>query len=593
MKRFLFLILGLWLLLYGSFALVRPPLFDGDDAMHAEAAREILQTGDWITLHVNGVRFLEAPPLLPWSIAASLRIFGSHDWAARLPLALYSLALFLVVFVLGQRLFQSIPAGFYSSICLLTASGIFGFAHILLPEVMLCLWLSLAIYFFWKSLEESQPSLASSCGFAVCCALGVLTKGLIGVIFPLAIVFLYLFFTKNLRHILLWHPAVGSLLFLIVALPWHILAAVKNPGRGSTHGFLWIYFVNGHFLRYLGRRVPHNYDSVPLWIFWLLLLIFIAPWCIFAIKALVRLRWAEVFRREELDQSQRALLLPAIWAAVVMVFFSFSFRQEYYLLPSLPPIALLAGYWLAEDETSPSPAGILTAWVLFIAGAIAAIASAVFAITFKPLPVGTDVSAFLHEVTRSHRLFFGHFFDLTARALGAFRVSFSITTAALLVGLTANLFFRLKKKARVANFFLLGTVVAFLIAAHLALNTLSPAISSQILANAIRPEMDSDDVVIISGPLDRASSLSFYLRREVKILNGGESDLWQGSLFADAPQIFIDNNTLAQLWSGQNRVFLWTPLDQAPQLPQPVFVIGRSGGKEILSNQASSRGAVF
>ncbi|GEM_PF-6667114 len=533
--------------------------------MHAEAAREVLVTHDWVTFHLNGARFLETPPLLPWSIAISFRLFGVSTWAARLPVALYALALFLVVFALARRFFRTPKAGAYSAVCLLTASGIFGFAHMLLPETLLCLWLSLAIYFFWKSLEEPRPSLATACGFAACCALGVLSMGLVGVIFPVAIVLLYLAFTNNLHHILRWHPLAGLLVFLIIALPWHILAARRNPD------FLWAYFVNGHFLRYLGQHVPANEDPVPLWIFWLLLLIFIAPWCIFAVKMLYRLRSAK----------QNVLLLQAIWAAVVMVFFSFSFRQEYYLLPALPSLALLAGGWLAEDEASSSPAGRITAWVLFIAGIIAAMASAIFAVTFKPLPVGTDVSAFLQQISRSHHLFFGHFFDLTLHALGAFRVPFAITTAALLVGVTANLCFRMRRRTGLANCFLTGTVIAFLIAGHLAVNTLSPAVSSQILANAIRPEMDSNNVVLINGTVENSSSLVFYLQREVKVLGG------------HGAQNSIDQPALNQLWTGEQRVFLWTPNDQAPLLPQPVFTIGRSGGKEILSNQPNSRGAEF
>jgi 4-amino-4-deoxy-L-arabinose transferase-like glycosyltransferase len=603
MKRFLFPILGMWLLLYGSFALVRPPLLDDADALHAEAAREILVTHDWVTLHVNGVRFLEEAPLLYWSTAASFRIFGEHLWSARLPLALYALALFFVVFVLGRRLFASPQAGFYAAISLLTASGIFGFTRILLPDVVLCLWLSLAMYFFWKSLSETSPSLATALGFDICCALGVLTKGLVGAIFPLAIILIYLFITRNLRHLLRWHPVIGPIAFLLVAAPWHILAALRNPAignpvntiptQGNVHGFLWFYFMNEHVRRYLDVRIPHDYNSVPLLLFWILLFAFIAPWCIFSVKALARLRWRQIFRRDDLDANQRVLLLLTIWTVVVMVFFSFSSRQEYYLLPALPPMALLAGYWLAEDETAPSPAGKRTAWVLFALGVVAAIASAVFAIHFKPLPIGTDVSSELREATRSHRLFFGHFFDLTRRALGAFRVPLCITTAALLVGISANLWLRLKGKVRLANCFLLGTVTAFLIAAHLALNTLSPALSSEILADAIKPEMDSDDVVIVNGRYERASSLAFYLERQVKILNGRRSGLWYGSFFPDAPQVFIDNDGLAQLWSGQNRVFLWTPLDQVPQLPSESFIIGRSGGKEILSNKPGSHGAEF
>jgi hypothetical protein len=105
--------------------------------------------------------------------------------------------------------------------------------------------------------------------------------------------------------------------------------------------------------------------------------------------------------------------------------------------------------------------------------------------------------------------------------------------------------------------------------------------------------MDSDDVVVVSGRYERASSLPFYLEREVKVLNGRSSGLWYGSFFPDAPQVFIDNDTLMQLWAGENRVFLWTPLDQVPHLSGQAFVIGQSGGKEILSNKPSSHGAEF
>jgi 4-amino-4-deoxy-L-arabinose transferase-like glycosyltransferase len=602
MKRFLFPILGLWLLLYGSFALVRPPLLDDADALHAEAAREILVTHDWVTLHVNGIRYLEKAPLLYWSIAGSFAIFGEHDWAARLPLALYALALFLVIFALGKRLFGSLQAGFYAALCLLTASGIFGFTRILLPDVILCLWISLAAYFFWKSLGEAKPSLATALGHDICCALAVLTKGLVGAVIPLAIILIYLVFTRRLRHLLRWHPITGPIAFLIVATPWHILAALRNPSignpgvtaaPGNVHGFLWFYFVREQFSRYVSHGMPRDFESVPLPLFWLLLLAFIAPWCIFALIALGRLPWARALSREDLDEPQRAMLLLVIWAVVVMVFFSFPARQEYYVLPALPPLALLAGYWLAEDELAPSSTGRIVASILFVVGLLAAVASLVFAIHYKPLPIGTDVTQVLQLATRSHRLFFGHFFDLTRRALGAFRVPLSITTAAILVGLTANLWFRFRGRARLANCFLVGTVIAFLIAAHLALNTFSPALSSQILANAIKPEMDSDDVIVINGHYERASSLAFYLQRRVKLLNGRGGGLWYGSFFPDAPQVFIDNDALTQLWNGQNRVFLWTPLDQVPQLPSQVFVIGRSGGKEILSNQPSSHGAEF
>src|SRR6202012_2372521 len=200
----------------------------------AEVAREMIQRHDWTTLYANGIRYLEKAPLLYWSMAASFTLFGPQDWAARLPLAIATLALFLVVYSTGRRLFASDTAGFYAALILLTSFGIFIYSRILIHDVIVCLWLSLslAMLMFWISLEQPQASRATASGFAVSCALGVLTKGLIGIVFPVGIVFIFLFLNRNLGHLKRWHPMSSLLLFLIIALPWHIAAGVANPSQG-------------------------------------------------------------------------------------------------------------------------------------------------------------------------------------------------------------------------------------------------------------------------------------------------------------------------------------------------------------------------
>jgi hypothetical protein len=110
-------------------------------------------------------------------------------------------------------------------------------------------------------------------------------------------------------------------------------------------------------------------------------------------------------------------------------------------------------------------------------------------------------------------------------------------------------------------------------------------LSSKALADAIGPRLKSGDVVEINGEYEAGSTLGFYLRRQVRILNGRSSDLWYGSFFGDAPQIFDDQVSFGRLWLGPARVFLWTPVDQVPRLAGPAFTIGRSGGKEVLSNR--------
>ncbi len=602
-KRFLLPLLGLWILLYGSVSLIKPPLLDGGDAIHAEAAREMALSGDWITPHVNGIRYLEKSPLLYWSTALSFRLFGVSDWAARLPLAFYALALFGLTLALGSRLFLTPVAGFYAALMLLTSCGIFLFGHILFPDLLLTLWITLALYFFWRSLHHEKASLMTAVGFAVACALGVLSKGLIGVIFPVVIVLLFLFFTRNLRHLLRWHPVPAILLFLLIALPWHIAVGYTNPAQGhpsgltptpgNVHGFWWIYFFNEQVLRYFNQRVPHDYPNTPILYFWAFLLLWIVPWCFFLVVSVAQLPRTIFRRTAALECVEQAQLLLVLWTLVVLLFFTFSTRQSFYLLPALPALTLLAAGWLAEDEASPSRAAQIIAWIFFVIGIVAALAAVVLAFRVPMPRPGTDIGTLLNLPLREHRYFFGHLADLTLAAMGAVRVPLLITAAALVAGVTGNLIFRRRNKIRLANCFLAGMMVFILIAAHVALNTFSPLVSSAILAEAIKPEVGSGDAIVINGRYEDASAMGFYLEHPLRMLNGRDGDLWYGSFFSDAPAAFEDNASLAKLWNGPGRVFLWTKPENMPALNGPVYLIGRNGGREVVSNEPNNGGATF
>jgi 4-amino-4-deoxy-L-arabinose transferase-like glycosyltransferase len=589
-KKIILTLAALWLLLYSSFTLFSPPLLDDADSVHAEVAREMVLRHDWVTLYANDIRYLEKAPLLYWSMAASFTLFGPQDWAARLPLVLATLAQFLVVYSTGRRLFASDTAGFYAALILLTSFGIFIYTRILIPDVIVCLWLSLAMLFFWISLEQPQPSRATAWGFAVACALGVLTKGLIGVVFPIGIVFIFLLLNRNLGHLKRWHPVSSLLLFLIIALPWHIAAGIANPSQGQVHGFFWFYFINEHLLRYLNRRVPRDYDTVPLLLFWALLGAFLVPWIAFVFRALVPVRMRSSLRRVRLPRHDQAWNLLAIWAAFVMVFFSFSTRQEYYSLPALPPLALMIGGWLNREEkcSARDPrriAGRRIAIVLFLLGAAVSVIATYLAIRARPPLPGTDLSTLLTQNPGDYALSLGHFLDLSVRSMGAFRVSLILTAIALPVGTFANMTFRSINLIRLGNYALVAMMVVMLIAAHSALVTFSPVLSSKALADAIGPRLHPVDVVEINGEYEAGSTLGFYLRRQVRILNGRSSDLWYGSQFHDAPGIFDDDASFRRLWKGPKRIFLWTPQDHVPALPGPIYAIAQSGGKEILSNQ--------
>ena len=612
-KRFLLVLVGVWVLLYGSFTLFNPPLLDDADSVHAEVAREMLLRHDYVTLYANGLRYLEKAPLLYWSMAGSLKLFGLSDSAARVPLAVAVLLLALAVFVFGRRLFADATAGFYAALILLTSFGVFIFTRILIPDAMVCLWTTVAVAFFWFSLREglrrTGPSLVTALGFAVACALNVLTKGLIGVVFPVAIVLLFLLVTKNLRHLQRWHAVPGFCLFLLIAAPWHILAGLHNPTQGSpvgffypatptegnVHGFFWFYFINEHLLRYLNQRIPRDYDTVPLALFWGLILVWLMPWCAFLFKALGSVPWRLAARRQTLTRQQQALTLLALWALVPLVFFSFSTRQEYYVLPSLPPLALLMGAWLAEDERAvpPTRAGRTIAWVLLVLGIAGAALAAGLALKSGKAAPGADLASVLSQNPSDYALSFGHFMDLSTRAMSFFHGPLLDTAAALFMGVVGNLFYRLRGNARTANFFLAGMAGTFLIAAHIALQSFAPVLSSQMLALAIHRDLQPEDILEINGEYESGSTLGYYLQRPVRILNGHSANLWYGSFFKDAPKIFDDTASFQALWAGPQRVFLWTETGDVPALAGESYVIAARGGKEIISNQPNQSGASF
>jgi hypothetical protein len=473
---------------------------------------------------------------------------------------------------------------------------LFIFTRILIPDAMVCLWLALAMLCFWRSL--AQPTRWSAAGFAAACALGVLTKGLIGLVFPLLIVVVYLAMTRNLGHLKRWHPLLGALIFFVIAAPWHVAAGLANPTEGhpgalptpgSVHGWYWFYFVNEHLLRYLNRRVPRDYDTVPLALFWGLLLVWMLPWSIFlpsALRCVPLRRW---WRRAALDDADRARLLCFVWAAVPMVFFSFSTRQEYYVLPALPALALLIGDWLVRDaHIAQTARGAGAAWGsrvqwrwLLFAGGVCGAAVAVFFAVHSGAPRG-DLAAALSSNPGDYALSFGHFLDLSGRAMAFFRVPLLLTAVALVVGTGGYLVLR----GHTAIGALAAGAVLFLVAAHMALVTFSPVLSSAALADAIRPVLKPDDVIVLNGEYESGSTLSFYLHRQLRVLNGLSSNLWYGSFFRDPPAIFDDDASVARLWSGPRRVFLLTDAAHPPYLSGAVYTLAVSGGKAVLSNRA-------
>ena len=584
------LLIGLlWLALYVP-GLFTPPLLDDADSIHAEAAREMILRHDWSTMYINGFRYLEKAPLMYWAMCVSYKIFGVSTFAARLPLSLAVLAALFGVYAFGRRFFSE-KAGFYSAIVLGLSFGPYIFTRILIPDILVGFWLTLGGYFFLRGLEEEKPSLLSCWGLAATAAFNVLTKGLIGIVFPIGIIVIYLFLTRNLRHLLKMRLLSSFLVFMAIAAPWHIVAGINNPAAGQSRGFFWFYFINEHFLRYLNKRIPKDYDTVPFGIFWGALLVWLGPWTMFMFKALARVphKWNEL---TTLDRRGRATLFAAVWAALIVVFFSFSSRQEYYILPALPALAIIIASWMADEEASELTstmrrAGRRAAVVLMVIAIPAAIAALVLLSYSKSVPPGAELADLLKKNPQDYALSFGHFLDLTGPAMGFFRIPLLFTAISLFSGSVLNFFFRRRGQVACANTALALMMLIFLTCAHQGLVIFSPVLSSKTLSDALATQYRPGDTIVVNGEYEDASTLNFYGHFPLHVLNArGKGNLYYGSLFPDSPQAFEDDASLSTLWRDPNRVFLWTEDDKIPAVVESAGykVIARSGGKFILAN---------
>ena len=621
-------ILLLWLAFYAGVALWSPPLLDDADSVHAEAAREMLLRHDYVTLYVNGIRYLEKAPLFYWSMAASMKlaaIFGATApralaAAARFPLALAMLALTLLCESFARRMFASARAGLYAALIILSSFGMYLFTRMLIPDALVCLWIALAMFALWLTETRTAHFRLPSYVFAAACALNVLTKGLIGVVFPVAIAAIYLLLTRGLRGALQrlreLHPGTSLAVFLIIAVPWHMLAALANPAQGhpaafrfvnghwlvplptdgNVHGWTWFYFMNEHLLRYLNLRVPHDYDTVPLWLFWGLCFLWLMPWSAFGFKAVgwaVPLRdnvWRSQLRRHELPLQQRGLVLLVVWAAFVLLFFSLSSRQEYYVLPALPALAILIAGWLARDAVRDKAGSIAPALWILIFGSLVAFGTVILLIHAGHAAPHTDLSTLLSRNPADYALSLGHFMDLTGPAVALFCFPTALAAFTFFAFPLAAYILCKLSKPHAANLALAAMAFSFLISVIWGLNIFSPVLTSAQLAQAIAPQVRLQDMVAIHGEYESGSTLGFYLQRtDVHILDGRSSNLWYGSFFADAPSIFETDTSLAAKWRGPQRIFLWQslsdPPNQLPPLPGPVYILVKNGGKEILSNQ--------
>ncbi len=581
-----FLIL-LWFLTQFA-CMFSPPLLDDVDAIHAEAAREMVTRHDYVTLYVDGIRYLDKPPLPYWIAAGAMHLFGQRDWAVRSTLALSMLVLTLYLYLLGRRLFGE-RAGFYAGCAIATAIGPFIYTRFFIPDIIVGLWMTVAFDLTLRMIEAAEErgeaTWQQAAGFGLACTAAVLTKGLIGVVFPVALLLGFLLLTKRLRMLWRLRPVLGTVVFLVTALPWHLLAAWQNKASGRSRGFVWFYFINDQINRYLNTRIPRDYDKVPLVLFYVLTFVWILPWGVF----LFRLLAGRVRRWRAGDHNVRsAPTLLVIWIVLIVGFFSFSTRQEYYTLPAIPALALLAGLALSrrDHEAGRDRAAYTT---VFAVSAVLGLACVGLAITARAPAGDTELWEALTKHPEDYALSFGHLFDFTAGAFGFFRVPLLCMAASLIVPSGVALLLKARTRAFHANVVLALGMCCVLGSVHLGLKVFYPILGSGPLASVIEQHWKPGDRIVLDGEYSNNSSVNFYTHQPVSMLNGRVNNLWYGSLYADAPQRFEDSTSMLRAWRSSNRIFFITHNEARTERWLQQFGgvrVAAYGGKFVLLNHS-------
>lgn len=308
-------------------------LFDVDEAVFAEATKEMVESGDWITPTYNGANRYDKPILFYWMMAGSYYLFGINEFGARFPSAFCGVILSLAVFFFTKR-FSNEKTALYAATALVLSPYYFMYSHAAVTDMALTAFITLSLFslFIFEKEADNKRSDRYLNGFYLFSALAFLTKGLIGVIFPLCIGAAYLISSGGLRNMKRIFTLKGTVLFLVVALPWY---AAEFAINGKD--FFQQFFIKHHFMRYTGVISGHKgpfYYYIPA------LVAGLFPWIAFMPAGTLR----EANEKDQPDRGNSVRLLASIWLGLIVLFFSFSTTKlPNYILPAIPAACVLIG----------------------------------------------------------------------------------------------------------------------------------------------------------------------------------------------------------------------------------------------------------
>jgi 4-amino-4-deoxy-L-arabinose transferase-like glycosyltransferase len=550
------LVLGIILAAFTG--LSRTPLFQPIEGLTAEVAREMLESGDLFVPHFNYSIYADKPPLFYWVTIPGLKLFGNTEFGARLGLAMVGIAEIILVFLLGRLLYGSL-AGLMGAVALACSIGHIIFTHLAMVDILFSTCVTATFLCFSLGYIEERRRFLWWTLAGACIGMAVLTKSLIGFVFPVFTFGLFTLFTRQ-WNLLKQKAVMGALLgLLVVVIPWHLYMIFRVPG------FAYQYFWNEQVLRFLNMRQPKDYIGTPLPLYLLSVLVWALPWSLY----FAHIIWG--FRRRKKDDSKHSLLgryLPWLWMGSVVGFFSLTdARLFYYTIPALPAFALLVGWFWSEVENLDGKRFRLTLALVLATVAIIS-APSIFVI---PNLGGQIVPSETQKNMLGPLLLVG---------------------ICIAIGVVMAIITVLMKRYRAAFWFLSVFMLISCIPLSRVLIVFGDYISLRNSIPAVEHFISPSDVVVHRFVKDDQSEAVFYLKRKVRILKRpGE---FHQPILGNSEGYYIEQSEFERLWNSQTPVFLMVShyafVDLPPEDP-PVnaTVLVRNGKAFICCNPSAAQ----
>lgn len=524
------------------------PLFVPDEGRYAEIAREMVIRSDYVTPYLNGIKYFEKPILFYWLGAAAIKIGGVNLWSVRAINAILGLLGCLLTYVTARKLYDRCT-GLLAALLLGTSALYFTMTHMVSLDLPVTVFLATSLYAFLLGTQTSHSRTRRWLIWSAFTAAGlaVLTKGLIGILFPILVVGAWITVCHEWRLLSRLYLPSSIILFLAVTAPWHWLVGARHPE------FFYFYFVEQHLLRYMTPDVGHYQ---PAWFFIPVLIAGFFPWIAFLPQAIAKhipTSWAAC-------QSRKVDVFLLLWALIVFIFFSFSKSKLIpYILPVFPPLAILTAHYLAAVWQQKATRAVRIGFYVLLLFALV-YNTAVFLFTkHSPLPDVTTARIYLFSAG-------------TVLILGYLMSLFSIYCK--------------PRRALIATVSTTGLFLILLIGAMPSID----ARSILPIANQLKPLLKPTDEVICFNQYYQ--DLPFYLERRVTILNW-KNELTYGMAHQDTHEWMIDTATFWQRFHGKQRVFVIMSRDEFENVQknyptERFYVLKKTINNVLLSNQAVS-----